>query len=123
MYSVALSPGGTVSYEGTRHTAALGVRTREAGPDAYAAVARLLAPFRPASGTTAKTTCEVEASDLSTYRITWTTPEGRRTVLAHGLGCRSAENDRLADALRQVPATLGIAGWSGQVTRPGATRG
>jgi hypothetical protein len=123
VYSAVLSPGGTVSFEGKRHTTVLGVRTREAGPMAYAQVSALLAPFRPTSGTTAKTTCEVEASDGSTYQIIWSMGDGRRTVLDHGLGCRSASNDRLNEALRQIPEKLGIADWSQQISRPGAPRG
>lgn len=123
VYSVMLSPGGTVSFEGKRHTTVLGHRTRQAGPMAYAEVMAALAPFRPASGTVAKTTCEVEASDGSTYQIIWTTRDGGRTVLDHGLGCRSTRNDRLNEALRRIPGSLGISDWSQQISRAGVSRG
>lgn len=123
VYSVAVSPAGTVTFTGERHTAALGVKTREAGPASYRALAAALAAYRPATGTTADTQCDTRISDQSHTRITWTAPDAGVTTLQHDKGCRSAANDRLNALLQDLPARLGIEPWTRQTTRPGVSRG
>jgi hypothetical protein len=123
VYTVTVSPSGTVTFDGERHTAMLGKHSREGGAQAYAATAAALATYRPASGTTAQTTCEQRMSDQSTMRITWTAPGGAVTTLEHDRGCRSPRNDGLNAALQALPAQLKIDAWAKQTTRPGVSRG
>ena len=123
VYAVRVSPSGAVTFEGERHTATLGRQVREGGAQAYATTADALAAYRPATGTTAQTTCDQRMSDQSTIRITWTTPAGTVTTLEHDRGCRSVRNDALNATIQALPAQLGIDGWAKQTTRPGASRG
>jgi hypothetical protein len=123
VYTVTVTPGGTITFEGERHTAVLGKRSREGGPASYQALAAALAHDRPATGTQAQTTCEQRISDQVHYDITWTAPDGTVTRLGHDRGCRSAANEALGAALQAMPDQLGIAPWAHQLTRPGASRG
>jgi len=123
VYTVALSPAGTVTFTGERHTAELGEKTRQASPAEYRALATALAAYRPATGTTGETKCDQRISDQSHSRITWTAPDGTVTTLEHDKGCRSAENDRLNALLQDLPTRLGIEPWARQTTRPGVSRG
>lgn len=108
VYSVSVKADATVAFEGKRHTAHLGQRNLTADRTAFAKLEAELAPFRPATGSTDRTKCDVEASDMSDYHIVWTDPDGSKTVLDHSLGCRSAANDQLNAVLRQAPDRLGI---------------
>ena len=123
VYTVSVAPDGTTIFDGTRHTALLGRKLGGVGPAAYARLATSLAAYRPATGTTTRTICDAEASDLSDYHIVWTAPDGTRTMLDHNKGCRSARNTALNALLDEAPQTLGIADVSAQTTRPGASRG
>ena len=123
VYTVAVTPAGEVIFDGERHTTTLGRHVRQGGPQAYRAVQSALASYRPPSGTTAQTKCDQQASDLSSYRITWTTPDGRVTTLEHNKGCRSSDNDRLNAVLDALPAQAGVEELAKQLTRPGASRG
>ncbi|ESQ88684.1 DUF6438 domain-containing protein [Asticcacaulis benevestitus] len=123
VYSVAVTPEGHVAYLGERHTAVLGAKGREAGEKAYDGAATMLAAFRPADGTTADTQCEERRTDAQHYVITWTKPDGTKTVLRHDRGCMSAKNNALNKALDEVPAQLGVADWAKQTTESGASRG
>ena len=123
VYTVAVSPAGNVTFDGERHTAMLGHHIRESGPGAWHAVALALAAYRPATNTSAKTTCERQATDQSVYHITWTAPDGHVTTLTHDKGCRSARNDALTAALQSLPTALGIEPWARQMMRPRVSRG
>ena len=123
VYSVAVTAQGGVTFDGQRHTAVLGGKTREGGADAYRAIATALAPYRPTTGATTRTQCEQQISDSSAYVVTWTRADGTVTTLQHDGGCRSARNTALVDALKALPQRLGIAAWTKQVTRPGESRG
>jgi len=123
IYKVSLTPAGTVDFNGERHTAVLGERTREAGVPAYRNAAAALAAFRPQTGSTAETTCETRISDQQHYQISWTAADGTVTTLEHDKGCRSSRNETLNAALEGLPSQLGIEGWAEQTTRPGASRG
>jgi hypothetical protein len=111
VYSVSVAPDGAVRFEGERHTTVVGVREKTVSPQAYQAVARSLAPWRPASGTSAQTECERRASDLPTYTVVWTDGAGERTTLNHDGGCMSAANSRLKAALQAIPGQLGVELW------------
>jgi hypothetical protein len=123
VYKVEVDAKGTVTFDGERHTAVLGRKVREGGPDAYRAIADALATYRPTTGATVQTTCEQQISDSSSYVLTWTRPDGTVTTLRHDKGCRSTRNDGLNSALQALPQRLGIAGWAAQTTRAGVSRG
>ncbi len=123
VYEVVVNPTGHVTYTGARHTAVTGPKEGEAGAGGYNAAAMALAAFRPADGTTAQTQCEQRRTDQQHYIITWTKPDGTKTVLEHDRGCISPSNDKLNKALDSLPAKLGIADWARQTTEPGASRG
>ncbi|WP_241127018.1 DUF6438 domain-containing protein [Novosphingobium terrae] len=123
VYSVMVSSSGTISFEGERHTAALGKHQREGGAASYSALAAALAPFRPSQGTVARTTCEQQITDQPHYDISWTANDGTVTKLQHDRGCRSPKNDTLNAVLQDLPDQLGIEPWARQLTRPGVSRG
>ena len=123
VYQARITPRGAVSFRGERHTAVLGKRDGRVGASGYRDLLRALAPYRPATGATARTHCDGMVSDLQTYRITWTRPDGRKTTLEHDRGCRSARNDRLNLVIDRLPERLGITDWARQITRAGAGRG
>lgn len=123
VYDVAIAPNGSVTFDGKRHTEVLGTRTRSAGKSAYDALARELAPYRPAAGATEKVPCESMISDTSTYSITWTDAAGNKSVATHSRGCSGGPGQALDTLLATVPVRLGIDAWAKQVTRPGASRG
>jgi hypothetical protein len=123
VYKASVTPAGTVTFVGERHTAVIGTRTREAGAATQAEIATTLAVFRPTTGATTDTICETRISDQQHYTLTWTAANGATTVLNHDKGCRSAQNDALNAALQALPQRLGIGDWAQQTTRPGASRG
>lgn len=123
VYEVAITPAGAVRFTGERHTAVLGSRERQADADIYRTLARELQPFRPAAGTEAHVPCTANVADTPSYRISWTTPDGRRTVATHQGGCPGGPGQALDAVLERMPARLGITDWTSQVTRPGVSRG
>ena len=123
VYTLSVTPAGSVTFDGDRHTAGLGRKMREAGPGAYTETVKALAPYRPQTATSAETACEVRISDQQHYDIRWTAPNGTVTTLKHDRGCRSTRNDDLNAVLERLPAGLGIEQWAKPLTRPGAPRG
>lgn len=123
VYSVQVVPSGLVTFDGERHTAVLGRRSREAGPGAFRSVAEALFAYRPGIGMTAQTECDQRISDQSTTRIVWKGSDGTVTTLEHDRGCRSKRNDALNVMIQGLPARLKIEAWTRQTTRPGAPRG
>lgn len=123
VYDVVLSPNGDVHFSGKRHTAEVGDRDRRSSPEVYRAVADDLATFRPADGTTEHVPCAAAISDTSSYTITWTAADGRRTVGTHQRGCSGGPGQALDSVLATLPNRLGVAAWARQTTRPGSSRG
>lgn len=123
VYKVEVDGNGTVRFVGERHTAVLGQKVREGGPDAYRAIVTALAPYRPSTGATTSTSCEQQMSDSSSYVLSWTRSDGTVTTLKHDRGCLSPRNTALNTALQTLPRQLGIEDWTSQVTRPGDSRG
>lgn len=123
VYKVEVGVTGTVTFDGERHTAVLGRRVRDGGPDAYRAIGDALATYRPTTGAAVQTTCDQRMSDGSNYVVTWSRPDGTVTTLRHDKGCRSPRNDALNAALQALPQRLGIDAWAAQTTRPGVSRG
>lgn len=112
VYSVTVAPDGAVTFDGERHSAALGHHVRQGAPATYRAMAEALEPYRPANGTEERTQCDAQATDMSDYHISWTAADGSTTLLRHNLGCRSDRNQRLNAVLRALPAQLGIEDWT-----------
>ena len=123
VYDAKIAADGAVSFTGTRHTAVLGTRERQAGPQTYRAIEADLAPFRPVGGGTAEIPCAAEISDMPTYTITWIDPAGQRAIAIHRGGCREGRGHDLDAVLRGLPQRLGIVEWMKQTTRPGVSRG
>jgi hypothetical protein len=123
VYDVTVSEQGDVHFSGKRHTAFVGDRDRTAGATVYGALARDLARFRPADGSTAQVECTAAISDTSSYTITWTAADGRKTVATHQRGCIGGPGRALDDVLAKLPEDLGIADLAKQTTRPGLSRG
>jgi len=123
VYRASIDPAGKVHFEGERHTALLGARDTQIAPGHGAAVIASLASYRPATGTTAQTQCEQQISDQQHYTLSWTAPDGTRTVLEHDKGCRSPRNEVLNALIGALPEQIGIGEWARQVTRPGVSRG
>lgn len=123
VFEASLMPDGAVHFVGRRHTAVLGEKSRSAGVGAYRALARDLAPFRPADGTEARVECIAAVSDTSDYTVTWTATAGRKTTATVQSGCPGGPGQALVKLLREVETRLGIADWAKQETRPGMPRG
>jgi hypothetical protein len=114
VYSVELGPDGEGLFRGEQHVAVSGTRTFTTDPAVQRALTASLAPYRPIAGTTTQTRCEQQVSDQSSYTLTWTTADGRKTVLTHDRGCRSAANARLNVILDELPDRLRLAALIGR---------
>ena len=123
VYEASIAPGGGVHFQGQRHTAVLGERTRDVGEVVYSGLKRDLTPFRPAAGTQAEVNCTAAVSDTSPYTVTWTDPAGQKTIATVQGGCPGGPGQALVRLLRGLPDRLGIAEWARQTTRPGTSRG
>ncbi|SFR83824.1 DUF6438 domain-containing protein [Sphingomonas jatrophae] len=122
VFDAAIEADGTVTFTGRRHTALLGVQQREAGADAYRALDRDLAPFRPQPGTEARVPCDAALADTPSYTIRWSDAAGQATATHQG-GCPSGPGHELDAVLRDLPKRLGIENLAKQTTRPGESRG
>jgi len=123
VYSVAINPGGHVTYVGEKNTTVVGPKETDAGATGYGSVSNALATYRPKHGTTADTQCNQRRTDQQHYTITWTGADGTQTVLRHDKGCISSRNESLNKVLEGLPDKLGIAEWVKQKALPGATHG
>lgn len=123
VYSTAIAPDGVVRFDGQRHTAVLGVRTRSVGVADYRALVRELEAFRPASGTEAVVDCTAAVSDTSAFTVTWTGAAGDKTTATVQSGCPGGPGRALVELLRSLPDRLGTGEWAKQTTRPGTSRG
>jgi hypothetical protein len=123
VYEVAIRSDGTIAFTGERHTAVLGDRTRHATREIYRSLITDLGRFRPADGETARIACAAAISDTSTYTITWSDAAGVKTTAVLASRCPSGPGHKLDAILGSLPQRLGIAAWTKQTTRPGASRG
>ncbi|MFW2830062.1 DUF6438 domain-containing protein [Sphingomonas sp. ID0503] len=119
VYEARLTDKGELTFDGKRFTAQGGVQAAVRPPESFTALRQYLAPYRPAVGTTVRTRegagCAPMVTDMVAITVTWEGVDGRRTVLDHYTGCRSAEATATSEALRQVPEWMGITEW---VKRP-----
>lgn len=123
VYEVAISPGGSVDFEGKRHTAVLGTRSQTVGRTAYQKVRRSLAPLRPATGRDQEFPCLAQPTDMSLFTIEWMSAHGTRTVLRYRMGCRDEAATAVERLIEEQLQTLGVNEWAEQRTWPGVGRG
>lgn len=107
VYRFQVSPDGMGNFTGIRFTAVTGQRSFRATPEQVAALAQLLAPWRPATGRTRRYAhgepgCERAATDMPSAEIRW---RGRRstTTLYFDFGCDRETNHAMAAALGNAP--------------------
>ncbi len=107
VYRFQVNPNGTGSFTGIRFTAVTGQRSFRVTPEQAAALARSLAPWRPATGRTRRYAhgepgCERAATDMPSAEIRW---RGRRstTTLYFDFGCDRDTNHAMAAAIGNAP--------------------
>ena len=107
VYRFQVSPNGQGSFTGIRFTAVTGQRSFRATPEQVAALAQLLAPYRPATGRTQRYShgepgCERAATDMPSAEVRW---RARRstTTLYFDFGCDRDANHAIAAALGNAP--------------------
>ncbi|WP_447728196.1 DUF6438 domain-containing protein [Sphingomonas koreensis] len=107
VYRFQVSPSGAGSFTGIRFTAVTGQRNFRATPEQAAALAQLLAPYRPATGRTRRYAhgepgCERAATDMPSAEVRW---RGRRstTTLYFDFGCDREANHAMAAAIGNAP--------------------
>lgn len=123
VYEILTEDQGEVRFQGIRHTAFLGTKTKFVGADAIAGVATQLDPFRPRQGSS-DFACPTAVSDQATYTIRWLDPQSRPVAaLSFNSGCQSVEGAALRSLLESIPRRLDLAEEAGQMTRPNASRG
>lgn len=118
VYHVSVTPGGLVSFEGVRHTALLGSRTRAVSRKVYEEVSRAVSPIRPPTGSVRDWSCGRaggnQPTDTSLITLVWERDDGTRTVLRYKLGCRSADGAMIERLVERQLQRLGVAGWTEQ---------
>ncbi|MDN7131131.1 DUF6438 domain-containing protein [Halomonas sp. MC140] len=112
VYSVAVEADGTTRFTGERHTAIEGERTQGGDSAMFNALQKRLAPWQPDMGATQQTLdCELRATDLPQYTVTWINDEGEQAVLEHDTGCHSDSGRELTNTLRSLNKELNIEQW------------
>lgn len=121
VFTVEVRSSGEVVFEGLRHTAEIGRRTRQISPATLSELQSVLAPFRAQPAESFP--CTTMVSDQSTITIAW--QQAGRTIARrdHDRGCQSPAGEQLERAVADVLARTGVDVWARQVTRPAAQRG
>lgn len=115
VYSVTVRSDGTGVFTGERFTAVTGARDFTLAPGRFAAFADMLAAHRPERSedvAQGHPRCPIAATDHSTVSVTWNDAEGPDS-LSYYFGCRGPALGALAEALREAPGMLPIAGFIG----------
>jgi len=123
VYTVNVTPGGQVNFEGARHTALVGQRTSAVSRRVYENVRREVEVIRPPTGTTRDWHCDRRPTDTSNFTIEWKSADGVQTSLRYAVGCDSAEGRMIERLIERQLQRLGVAEWAKQTTREGASRG
>lgn len=110
VFKVTVSPDGTGTFEGRRHTAVQGERSFRIAPAQYRAFAEHLAPLRPRQGAVryAGESCRQMATDLPSAEVTWFSQIGNSQSLYFYYGCDMDRNRAIAERLRAAPSLLPI---------------
>lgn len=123
VYTLAVTPAGRVDFEGERHTAVLGQRSRSVGRAAYENLRGALASARPATGSEGEVPCPAAATDMSNLTIEWIGPDGTRTALTQRVGCSNPQAAAIERAVEEQLHRLEVEEWAAQKTWRGDTRG
>jgi hypothetical protein len=116
IYSVTVQADGSAVFNGEDYTAVRGERPFRISPAQFQALARHLAPFRPANGDLRyddSTNCQGAGeppTDFPSRGVIWTGAEGSRQMLSFYTGCNVPP---LAAALARVPEMLPIGDFIG----------
>jgi len=110
VYRVTVSPDGTGTFEGRRHTAVTGIRSFRATPAQYRAFRDQLAPLRPASGNVRLSgeQCAMMATDLPSAEVTWFDIIGSSQSYYLYFGCDMERNRAAVERVRAAPGLLPI---------------
>lgn len=115
IYSVSLARLGRLTYEGERYVATIGSRVAQLSPADFDALVGSLDAWRPRRPGSYRDTirCEFTVTDGGQFRISWTQPDGVRT-LEYDRGCMSPEGQELRTSIEGALARLPIAQWTAQ---------
>jgi hypothetical protein len=110
VFKVSVSPDGSGTFEGRRHTAVTGERRFRITPAQYRAFAAHLAPLRPAEGTVRLSgeACRQIATDMPSAEVTWFSQIGNSQGYYFYYGCDMEKNQAIAERLRRAPSLLPI---------------
>ena len=115
VYSVKIGTNGAGMFTGSSNTAVIGERHFKATPAQVAAFFDRLQPYLPTGELllTGADACKAYATDLPSADITWT-GGARAGHLLYDYGCDRHAHRELAEALRDAPEALPIAGLIGK---------
>ena len=109
IYSVEVSPNGTVHFEGKQYTKVTGTRDLQVDPAVYKKLQSELKTYRPETGSNVRTTgCVQTATDKPSSYFWWKQADGTTTRLSHYTGCISPANDELNKLIDKLPTLIGI---------------
>ena len=109
IYSVEISPSGTVNFNGKQYTKVTGTQTLTIDPSVYKKLQQELKTYRPETGANVKTTgCQQTATDQPSAYFVWIRPDGTTTKLSHYTGCISPANIELNKLIDKLPKLIGI---------------
>ena len=109
IYSVEISPTGAVRFEGKQYTKVIGIRDFKVDPAVYKKLQQQLKMYRPATGTSLKTTqCEQTMTDQQSAYFSWKHLDGTETNLSHYMGCISPANNKLNQLIHDLPKLMMI---------------
>ena len=109
IYSVEISPSGTVNFNGKQYTKVTGTRDLQVDPAVYKKLQSELKTYRPETGSNVKTTgCVQTATDKPSSYFWWKQADGTTTRLSHYTGCISPANDELNKLIDKLPTLIGI---------------
>ena len=109
IYSVEISPSGTVNFNGKQYTKVTGTQTLTIDPSVYKKLQSELKTYRPETGSNVRTTgCVQTATDKPSSYFWWKQADGTTTRLSHYTGCISPANDELNKLIDKLPTLIGI---------------
>jgi hypothetical protein len=111
-YTLAVTPAGRLDFNGVRHTAVQGSRSRTVGRAAYERLRLALAPLRPGTGGERVLRCDAAGDDPAQVTIEWLSARGGRTALRYRLDCREPAEVQLEHTVQSLLEGLQVEGWA-----------
>lgn len=109
IYSVEITPEGTVHFNGKQYTKVVGTQDLTVDPLVYKKLQQELKTYRPETGANVKTTgCQQTATDQPSAYLAWIRADGSMTRLSHYTGCISPANIELNKLIDKLPKLIGI---------------